>query len=138
MDPIHERLGPNHDARNTLDARRRRQGDKGEEASHGYHPRHDGRYNSGEDRSPSSNPPGPQAFGRRILNVDFPMRYRPPTNILKYSEETNPDLWLKDYWLACRASSADINYFIIRNLPLFLANSTRTWLEHLPPNRIQS
>jgi hypothetical protein len=32
----------------------------------------------------------------------------------------------------------DSDYFIIRNLPLFLANSARTWLEHLSPNRIQS
>ena len=30
------------------------------------------------------------------------------------------------------------DYFIIRNLPLFLVDSARTWLEHLPPNRIQS
>jgi hypothetical protein len=59
-------------------------------------------------------------------------------NISKYFGETNPDLWLKDYRLACRASGADSNYFIIRNLPLFLADSVRTWLEHLPRNRIQS
>jgi hypothetical protein len=32
----------------------------------GYHPRRGGRYDSGEDRSPSPEPPGPQAFGRAI------------------------------------------------------------------------
>ena len=32
----------------------------------------------------------------------------------------------------------DNDDFIIRNLPLFLANSSRTWLEHLPSNRVQS
>jgi hypothetical protein len=50
----------------------------------------------------------------------------------------NPGLWLKDYRLACRVGGADSDYFIIRNLSLFLANSARTWLKHLPPNRIQS
>ena len=55
----------------------------------------------------------------------------------KYSGKTNPGLWLEDYRLACQASGVDNDSFIIRNLPLFLANSTRTWLEHLLPNRIQ-
>jgi hypothetical protein len=32
----------------------------------------------------------------------------------------------------------DSDSFIIRNLPLFLADLARTWLEHLPPNKIQS
>jgi hypothetical protein len=50
----------------------------------------------------------------------------------------NPGLWLEDYWLTCQASGVDNDYFIICNLPLFLANSVRTWLEHLLPNRIQS
>jgi hypothetical protein len=44
-------------------------------------------------------------------------------NILKYSRETNPRLWLEDYLLACQAISAGSDYFIIRNLPLFLVDS---------------
>ena len=79
---------------------------------------------------------GPQAFGQHILNTAFPPRYRPPTNILKYSGETNPRLWLEDYRLACQASGADNDDFIIRNLPLFLADSARAWLEHLLSNTI--
>jgi hypothetical protein len=55
-----------------------------------------------------------------------------------YSRETNLGLWLEDYRLASKAGGAYNDYFIIRNLPLFLADSARTWLEHLPPNRIQS
>ena len=89
---VHERIGLHHDAHNTLDARRHAHSDKREEASRGYHPRHGGRYDSGEDRSPSPDLPGPQAFGRHILNVVFPSRYRPPTNIPKYCGETNPGL----------------------------------------------
>ena len=50
----------------------------------------------------------------------------------------NPGLWLEDYRLAYWASGVVSDDFIIRNLPLFLADSARTWLEHLPPNCIQS
>jgi len=50
----------------------------------------------------------------------------------------NPGLWLKDYWLACQAGGVDNDDFISRNLPLFLADSAQTWLEHLPSNKIQS
>jgi hypothetical protein len=44
-------------------------------------------------------------------------------NIPKYSGEMNPGLWLEDYWLACQDNGADSDSFIIRNLPLFLADS---------------
>jgi hypothetical protein len=53
------RLGNEHHHRNRrahLDERVRR----------GYYPRRGGRYDSGEDRSPSPEPPGPQAFSRAI------------------------------------------------------------------------
>ena len=133
---MHERLGRNCDARDTLDACRHTRGDARKEASRGYHPRRGGWYDSGEDRSLSPDLPGPQAFGRHILDAAFPPRYRPPTNIPKYSRETNPRLWLKDYRLAYQAGGADNDNFIICNLPLFLADSARAWLEHLPSNAI--
>jgi hypothetical protein len=71
-----------HDRRAHLDEKVRR----------GYHPRHGGRYDSGEDRSPSPEPPGPQAFSRAIRRVSFPTRFRTPTTITKYSGETRPEL----------------------------------------------
>jgi hypothetical protein len=70
------RLGNEHhhrDRRAHLDERVRR----------GYHPRRGGRYDSGEDRSPSPEPPGPQAFSRAIRRAPFPTRFRPPTTIAK-------------------------------------------------------
>jgi hypothetical protein len=57
---------------------------------------------------------------------------------MRYAEETNTDLWLEDYQLACRAGGVDNDYFIIRNLPLFLADTAGTWLEHLPTDQIQN
>ena len=56
---MHEHLGRNRDARDTLDAHRRARGDAREGASHGYHPRRGGRYDSDEDRSPSPDLLGP-------------------------------------------------------------------------------
>jgi hypothetical protein len=45
-------------------------------------------------------------------------------------------LWLADYRLACQLGGADDDNLIIRNLPLFLSDAARTWLEHLPPAQI--
>jgi hypothetical protein len=72
------RLGNEHhrrDRRARLDEKVRR----------GYHPRHGGHYDSEEDRSPSPEPPGPQAFSRAIRWAPFPTRFRAPTTITKYS-----------------------------------------------------
>jgi hypothetical protein len=39
--------------------------------------------------------------------------------------------------LSYQAGGADGDAFIIRNLPLYLADSSRTWLEHFSPNEIR-
>jgi hypothetical protein len=64
------RLGNEHhrrDRRARLDEKVRR----------GYHPRRGGRYDSEEDRSPSPEPLGPQAFSRAIRRAPFLTRFRP-------------------------------------------------------------
>jgi hypothetical protein len=98
----------------------------------GYHPRRGGRCNSEEDRSPSPEPPGPRVFSRAIRRAPFPARFRAPTTITKYSGETRPELWLTDNRLACQLGGADDDNLIIHNLPLFLSDAARAWLEHLP------
>jgi hypothetical protein len=65
-------------------------------------------------------------------------RFRTPTTITKYSGETRPELWLADYWLACQLGGTDDDNLIIRNLPLFLSDTARAWLEHLPPGQISN
>jgi hypothetical protein len=45
-------------------------------------------------------------------------------------------LWLADYRLACQLGGTNDDNLIIRNLPLFLSNAARAWLEHLPPAQI--
>ena len=70
--------------------------------------------------------------------MSFPMRFRAPPNIVKYSGDTNPAVWLEDFHLACRASGPDDDLFIIQYLPLYLAESARAWLEHLPTDSIHS
>jgi hypothetical protein len=45
-------------------------------------------------------------------------------------------LWLADYRLACQLGGTDDDNLIIRNLPIFLSDAARAWLEHLPPAQI--
>jgi hypothetical protein len=125
------RLGNEHHRRN-------RRAHLDEKVRRGYHPRRGGRYDSGEDRSPSPKPPGPQAFSRAIRRASFPTRFRTPTTITKYSGETRSELWLADYRLACQLGGTDDDNLIIRNLPLFLSDTARAWLEHLPPAQISN
>ena len=84
----------------------------------------------------SLEPPGPKVFTFGIRSSRVPSKYRPPTNITKYGGETDPGLWLEDYRLAYRTGGAKSDVFIIRNLPLYLTDSARTWLEHLPTDKI--
>jgi hypothetical protein len=107
-----------------------------ERVHRGYHPRRGGSYDSEEDRSPSPEPPGPRVFSRAIRRAPFPARFRAPTTITKYSEETRPELWLVDYRLACQLGGTDDDNLIICNLPLILSDTARAWLEHLPPAQI--
>jgi hypothetical protein len=118
--------------------RRDRRAHHDEKVRRGYHPRRGGRYDSGEDRSPSPEPPSPQAFSRAIRRASFLTRFRTSTTITKYSGETRSELWLVDYWLACQLGGTDDDNLIIRNLPLFLSDSARAWLEHLPPAQISN
>jgi hypothetical protein len=74
---------------------------------------------------------------KRIRQMPFLARFYAPSNIVKYSD-TNPVLWLEDFHLACRAGGADDDLFIIQYLPLYLMESTRAWLEHLPMDSIHS
>jgi hypothetical protein len=116
--------------------RRDRRAQLEERVRRGYHPRRGGRYDSEEDQSPSPKPPGPRVFSQAIRRAPFPAQFRAPTTITKYSGETRPELWLADYRLACQLGGTDDDNLIIRNLPLFLSNAARAWLEHLPPAQI--
>jgi hypothetical protein len=124
------------DARNVINARWTSKAEAG--AAAGYHPRRGGRYDSDEDRSPTPEPPGTRVFSREIRTTTFPQRFRQPTTIVKYNGETDPRVWLNDYRLTCQLGGATSDEVIIRNLPLHLADSARTWLEHLPTSQIHN
>jgi hypothetical protein len=124
------------DARNVINARRTSNAEA--RAAAGYHPRRGGRYDSREDRSPTPEPPGTRVFSREIRTASFPQRFRQPTTTIKYNGETDPYVWLNDYRLACQLGGATNDEVIIRNLPLHLADSARTWLEHLPASQIHN
>jgi len=132
MEPLRDTCGNAYDGdgRNILNQKKK------DSAIHSYHPRRGGRYDSKEDRSPSPEPPGTHVFSREICAASFPPCFRQPTTLTKYSGETDPGLWLNDYRLACQLGGATDDAIIICNLPLHLADSARTWLEHLPASQI--
>jgi hypothetical protein len=140
--PVRERIldtrgqAQDSDARNVINARRTGNGEAW--AASGYHPLRGGRYDSREDRSPMPEPPGTRVFSQEIRTASFPQRFRQPMSIDKYTGETNPRVWLNDYRLACQLGGATTDEVIIRNLPLHLTDSARTWLEHLPASQIHN
>lgn len=81
-----------------------------------------GRFDPDGNRSLSLPPPGPRAFNRCILRAPVTQRYRAPTNIAKYSEESTPNLWLGDYRRACHTGGADLDDYNLQS---------ETWLENL-------
>jgi hypothetical protein len=125
--PVSERIldmrgqAQDGDARNVINARRTGNGKV--RAAAGYHPRRGGRYDSREDRSPTSEPPGTRVFILEICTASFPQRFRQSTSIHKYTGETDPRVWIKDYHLACQLGGATTNEVIIHNLPLHLVDS---------------
>jgi hypothetical protein len=124
------------DARNVINARLT--GNAETRTTAGYHPRRGGRYDNREDRSPTPEPPGTRVFSREIRTASFPQRFPQHTSIVKYNGETDLRVWLNDYCLACQLGGATTDEVIIRNLPLHLADSARTWLEHLPASQIHN
>src|SRR6185312_7081092 len=127
--PARERLHDTHGHAEDGDARYIIGGRK-------YTPRRGGRFDPEHDRGESPEPPGTRVFSREIRTASFPLRFRQPNTIVKYSGETDPAVWLNDYRLACQLGGAAEDAVIIRNLPLHLADATRTWLEHLPAHQI--
>jgi hypothetical protein len=122
--------GDNHNVINTC-----RTGNTETQAVVSYHTRQGGRYDSCEDCSPAPEPPGTCVFSREIRTASFPQRFCQPTSIDKYTGEMDHRVWLNNYRLACQLGGATTNEVIIHNLPLHLADSARTWLQHLRPVR---
>jgi len=89
-----------------------------------------------EDRM-APEPPGPWVFSWAIRNTPLASPFWPPTSIAKYNGETKPELWLVDFQLACQLGGArGDDRAIIQQLPLFLSDIARRWLEELPTNQI--
>jgi hypothetical protein len=50
--------------------------------------------------------------------------------------QNQPNIWLEDYRLTCRAGGVTDDLFIIQFLPIYLAESARAWLDRLSRNTI--
>jgi hypothetical protein len=66
------------------------------------------------------------------------VHFHAPPDIVKYSGDTNPEMWLEDFCLACRAGGANYDLFIIQYLLLYLFERAQAWLKHLLLNSIHS
>jgi hypothetical protein len=71
-----------------------------------------------------------------VRDACFPKYFREPNNIVKYNGKTNPNVWLQDYRLVCREGGVVNDPFIIQFLPIYLPETSRAWLDHLPKNSI--
>jgi hypothetical protein len=58
--------------------------------------------------------------------------------LTKYNGETKPELWLADFCFACQLGGAIDDRVIICQLPLFLLDTARAWLEDLPSRQIHN
>jgi hypothetical protein len=140
--PVRERIldtcgqAQDGDARNIINSRRT--GNAETRAAAGYHSQRGGRYDSREDLSSTPELPGTRVFSREIRTASFPQRFCQPMSIVKYTGEMDPRVWLNDYRLACQLVGATTDEVIIRNLPLHLADSARTWLAHLLASQIHN
>jgi hypothetical protein len=71
-----------------------------------------------------------------VCKACFPKCFRAPNNVIKYDHKTNLNIWLEDYHLLCKADRVDDDLFVIQFLPIYLADTTKDWLDHLPRNSI--
>jgi hypothetical protein len=71
-----------------------------------------------------------------VHNAHFLRRFQAPGNVTKYDSKSIPSIWMEDYCLACRVGGANDDLFVIQFLTIYLAESTRAWLDHLPRNTI--
>ena len=76
LTPARDRLQDTRGNAYDSDARSILNQKKKDGATHGYHPRRGGRFDSREDRSPSPEPPGTRMFSREIRAAPFPPRFR--------------------------------------------------------------
>jgi hypothetical protein len=115
------------------------QAHRGEEGVHFEHHMRNpcrGRHGDRERCSLSPEGLGPKAFGSNTHGACFPKRFRVPNNVIKYDGKTNPIICIEDYCLACRAGEVDDDLFTIDFLPIYLADTSRASLDHLPQNSI--
>jgi hypothetical protein len=73
-----------------------------------------------------------------MCDACFLKHFQALNNVIKYDGKMNPIVWLEYYHLACRAGGEDDNLFTIQFLPIYLADTAKVWLDHLPRNMIDN
>jgi hypothetical protein len=92
---------------------------------------HHGRNDDREVHNLSPEMLGPKAYKSIVRGACLLKRFWAPNNVIKYDGKTNPSVWLEDNRLACMVGGANEDLIIIQFLPIYLADMTRAWLDHL-------
>jgi hypothetical protein len=124
-----------------LEPRARRQASQEDEGTQSVHractARRGGRDDQ-EGHNLSIKGSGAMVFKSNMHGVRFPKSFQAPNGVIKYDGQTNHNVWLEDYRLACKVCGADDDLFIIQFLPFYLVDTTRVWLDHLSKNTVDS
>lgn len=78
----------------------------------------------------------PPCFGYIVITHHFPQPLI-VRGIEKYSSDTKPDHWLRDYLTAIEMTHDNISN-VVRHMPLCLTGSACSWFNGLPPNSIHT
>jgi hypothetical protein len=141
--PVRERIldtreqAQDGDARNVINAWRT--GNAETRVTIGYHPRRGGRYDSREDHSPTSEPPETRVFSREIARRASPSASASPRRSTSTTGIQTPAYGsTTTAWHAIWAGPPPTKSSSATYLPLHLADSAQTWLEHLPASQIHN
>ena len=75
-------------------------------------------------------------FGFQIRSPPSPHKFHAP-NIEKYDCERDPKIWLVNYQLTMKVTSALDMFFMIQCLLIYLADSTKNWLNNFREGMIK-
>jgi hypothetical protein len=107
-----------------------------ERVHRGYHPRRGGHYDSGEDQSPSPEPPGPRVFSRAIRRARSRPGFEPrlPSPSTQGRQGRSCGLRITGWRASWEGRTTTTSSSATS--PFFLSDAARAWLEHMPPAQI--
>ena len=76
-------------------------------------------------------------FGQAIVEEKFPTDFKPPHGLKNYEPNMDPTIWIENYAMAMSIQNTS-SHTETRYLPMMLEGTTRTWINNLPRNNVNS